>query len=343
VDGKAKGEIPDRMRQAWKDACVRPLWESPTAHKLEGAGPQGHLWSWAEMRPLMLDVTNVRSPAAVERRVLSLVNPENRAVEDESTVRTISAALQVLLPGESARAHRHSMNALRFVLEGGGAYTIVDGKRCLMEEGDLVLTPGWCWHEHEHKGEGPIIWLDVLDVPFHNVIGTSAFEPGPARDLPQTVEDTAFGHASLLPDCVVGDWPHSPVFRYPFEAARSALAAMPRAPDGSRRLRYVNPLTGGPVMSLLDCSLIEVASDRPTRATRTNANAVVVIVEGRGETSIGTQRLDWHPKDVFTLPQGQWITHRAHGTAAQMFMTSDREIYRRLDLLKEEFGNPLTS
>ena len=200
MDGETKDQVPPATRRAWQDANVRPLWESPTALKLDGAGPQAHLWRWETMRPLMVGTTKVQNPAAVERRVLSLVNPENRAIEDESTVRTISAALQILLPGEVARPHRHSMNALRFVLEGSGADTIVDGKRCLMEEGDLILTPGWCWHEHEHRGTMPIIWLDVLDVPFHNLIGTSAFEAGPVHDLPAIIDDEAFARVGLLPD-----------------------------------------------------------------------------------------------------------------------------------------------
>ena len=77
------------------------------------------------------------------------------------------------------------MNALRFVMEGKGAYTIVDGKSCLMEEGDLVITPGWTWHEHVHKGSGPIVWMDALDAPLHRYLGTDVFEPGPTHDMPE--------------------------------------------------------------------------------------------------------------------------------------------------------------
>ena len=123
-------------------------------------------------------------PAAVERRVLSLVNPVAKSAEDESTTRNLAAAIQILLPGESARPHRHSMNALRFVLEGSGALTMVDGKACAMEFGDLILTPAWCWHEHVHGGVEPMIWLDALDVPFHLYLGTAKFQPGPVNTAP---------------------------------------------------------------------------------------------------------------------------------------------------------------
>lgn len=328
-------QVPLEMRRAWREANVRPLWESPTAHKVGGAGPEPHLWRWEIMRPLMLGTTRVQSPAAVERRVLSLVNPENHLIEDESTVRTISAALQILLPGEVARPHRHSMNALRFVLEGSGAYTIVDGKRCLMEEGDLILTPGWCWHAHEHLGSSPIIWLDVLDVPFHNIIGTSEFEPGPVHDIPNTFDDSAFAQMGFLPAAVDGDPAYSPMFRYSKKAAIEALKSAPTAPDGSRRLRYVNPVTGGTVMTLLDCMLLELSGGQPTRPFRTNANAVVAVMDGEGESMIGRRTVQWARKDVFTIPQGQKVSHTAKAPA-QLFITSDREVYRRLGLLREE-------
>ena len=98
---------------------------------------------------------DLANPAAVERRVLSLVNPGSKSVEDEATIQNLSAAIQILLPGELARPHRHSMNALRFVLEGSGALTVVDGKPCAMEFGDLILTSAWCWHEHVDRGNGP--------------------------------------------------------------------------------------------------------------------------------------------------------------------------------------------
>ena len=130
------------------------------------------------------EAAKITDPAAVERRVLQLVDPEATGPAAGTTT-NLSANLQILLPGEAARPHRHTMNALRFVMEGKGAYTIVDGKSCLMEEGDLVITPGWTWHEHVHKGTGPIVWMDALDAPLHRYLGTDVFEPGPTHDVPE--------------------------------------------------------------------------------------------------------------------------------------------------------------
>src|SRR5207237_843294 len=161
------------------------------------------------------DAMKVTSPAAVERRVLSLIDPEDHTAGGGTTT-NLSTALQVLLPGERARPHRHTMNALRFVMEGKGAATIVDGKDCLMEEGDLVLTPGWTWHEHVHRGAGPIIWMDALDAPLHRYLGTDAFEPGPTHDVPDYASDTAFAFANIVPETDEPARPFSPVFRYPW-------------------------------------------------------------------------------------------------------------------------------
>src|SRR5260221_5363384 len=118
-----------------------------------------------------------------------------------------------------------------------------------MEEGDLILTPSWTWHEHIHEGAEPIVWLDAPDVPSQRYMGTRAFEPGPAADMPETVADAAFAVANVVPDTDYTTKDYSPVFRYPYATAAAAVAVAPPARDGSRRVRYVNPLTGGSCMA----------------------------------------------------------------------------------------------
>src|SRR5712691_1606163 len=188
------------IRKAWQEANLAPLWENARAHRPAPGPEAAHLWSWEKIRPLIAAAVEVASPAAIERRVLQLVPPHPREQEEQQTSRTLSANIQILLPGEKARPHRHSMNALRFVLESSGAVTVVDGKPCPMEEGDLILTPAWTWHEHVHQGSAPIVWLDSLDVPLHHYLGTGAFEPGPVAGMPETVADAAFAVANVVPD-----------------------------------------------------------------------------------------------------------------------------------------------
>src|SRR5260221_5121651 len=244
MSAAARPDISE-VRKAWKEANLAPLWENAKAHRPAPPPDAVYLWSWAKIRPLISAAIAVASPDVVERRVLQLVPPIAEHQGEQQTSRPLSANIQILLPGEKARPHRHTMNALRFVLEGSGATTIVDGKACPMEEGDLILTPSWTWHEHIHEGAEPIVWLDALDVPFQRYMGTGAFEPGPAADMPETIADAAFAVANVVPDTDYTTKDYSPVFRYPYATAAAAVAVAPPARDGSRRVRYVNPLTGG--------------------------------------------------------------------------------------------------
>jgi gentisate 1,2-dioxygenase len=324
------------IRKAWQAAKLHPLWESAVAHKLRDGGPAPNHWQWKRIRPLIDDAMTVASPAAVERRVLTLTDQD----ADGGTTTNLVTALQILLPGEKARPHRHTMNALRFVIEGSGASTIVDGKDCPMEEGDLVITPGWTWHEHVHRGSAPIIWLDALDAPLHRYLGTDAFEPGPVHDLPAMPDDAAFAFPNIVPE--LGDeMPQfSPVFRYPWAAARDAVRAAPKWKDGSRRVRYINPITGGSTMPLMDCYLTQIDKGTETVRFRTTSNAVCLVCEGHGKSRVGEETVSWDAHDVFSLPHGNWITHKANETAT-LFVVTDRDALRRLDLLKEQCGNEI--
>lgn len=345
MSNQTTGAHAQDLRRAWTAAHLVPLWESPTAHKPPAPPAAAHLWAWQTIRPLVEGAIGLASPAAVERRVLSLVNPASKSADDEATVQNLSAAIQILLPGESARPHRHSMNALRFVLEGSGALTMVDGKPCGMACGDLILTPAWCWHEHVHRGTVPTIWLDALDVPLHLYLGTAKFQPGPVNIAPRALPDEAFAIANIGPELQAGDTRHSPVFRYPYEAASAAVACAPVAPDGSRRVRYMNPMTGGCAMSFLDSHLIQVDPDTVTRASRSSSNAICCVVEGAGETRVGNATIAWREKDIFTLPQGNWITHRTGSATARLFVVSDRDLMAKLGLLNDEYdrdGDDLT-
>lgn len=323
-------------RKAWADANLAPLWESDVSHRAgDGPEPPAH-WRWQDVRPMLDQAIKLVSPADVERRVLNFSNPNAPKVGGRApTTRIVSAGLQVLLPGETARPHRHSIDAIRFVMEGRGAVTVVDGKECAMSEGDLILTPGWTWHEHVHRGGAPIIWLDVLNGSLHRYLGTAEFEKGPPNKMPSVLSDAVYSAAAVLPETGLAPGKHSPLFRYSYEVVVAALEAAPPSRDGARRVRYTNPLTGGPAIPLFDMTLVEFAPQQRTKPVRTSASVVCAVVEGQGESTIGASKVAWGARDVFTLPAGNWISHQAAGTA-RLFMVSDREVFRRLDLLEEE-------
>ena len=170
-------------------------------------------------------------------------------------------------------------------------------------------------------------------------MGTGAFQPGPVAEMPETVADAAFAVANVVPDTSYATRDYSPVFRYPYASTAAAVAAAPPARDGSRRVRYVNPLTGGTGMALMDCFLVQLDPGATTLPFRTTANSVCCVVEGSGESEVGNETIRWRKRDIFTLPQGNRIVHQSDGGTARLFQVSDRDMYARLGLLKEEYGN----
>lgn len=312
---------------------VSALWEQD-AHSTRPKAPErAMLWRWADIVPLIDHAVAAASMDDTERRVLAL-----RSSSVPLPLPTINGALQILMPGEKAPPHRHSMNALRFVMEGSGVTTIVDGKRCRMEEGDLILTPGWTWHEHEHEGQGRMVWFDCLDVPLHHYLNTTAFEPGPPKNLAPIRTDDEFGTAGMVPAGGAATAPsgYSPMFRYAWLDACAALRKMPPEPDGSRLLHYVNPLTGGAVMSLIDCYLLDLPAGRDTASRWSTASTICVVAEGEGSSRIGEDTIEWKRNDVFTVPRKTWRSHRAHSTGAKLFLATDRNMLDKLGLLQEQ-------
>ena len=328
-------QVKDSFHEAMDRAKVMPLWESPRAQGVHGEVRASH-WKWSELEPLVGQAIAATNTEMSERRVLVLMNPDKE--EGMAATQNLNGALQILMPGETARPHRHAMSALRFVMEGSGAVTIVEGKRVPMEVGDLILTPAWCWHEHEHPGKTRMVWFDGLDVPLHRHFGTLDFQPGPVKDAAKLPADESFASVGMVP---VGEPApnYSPLFRYSFADACAALKSLPAAADGSRTLRYTNPMDGGPVMPLIDCYLMQLARGKATTSRRSTSGAVVVVAEGEGESTIGPDKIAWSKNDVFTVPHKNWHSHTARSADAKLFVVTDREALRRLGILKDEVAH----
>ncbi|NRF71871.1 cupin domain-containing protein [Aquincola sp. S2] len=317
-----------------------PLWDRYKALNTREPHPHAALhWPWHVMQPLVDRASREVNMQEAERRALLFTHPDWPGTV--FTTPTLSGALQILLPGESAPPHRHTLAALRLVMRGRGAVTIVDGKRCVMEPGDLVLTPAWSWHEHVHEGDQPMVWFDGLDYPLARQLQDVFFEhgPGPMRDLGLAdLDDAALQGGGLLPDGFPSRTAYSPLYRYPWTQVNAALNAMPAAADGSKRLRYTNPVSGGAVMPTIDCHALRLTPGATTRPQRSTATAMAIVIEGEGDTRIGEQQIRWKPHDVFTLPRWAWTEHRASAGPATIFLMSDREFLSRIDHLREEEG-----
>lgn len=323
-------------------AChAQPLWDR--YHRVTTREPRAPdspmAWAWRDMLPLIERASREVAMEDAERRVLLLTHPafDGRV----ATTTNLSAGLQTLLPGETARAHRHSLQAIRFVMFGFGATTSVNQHQCPMAEGDLVLTPAWTWHEHVHSGAQRMIWFDGLDLPLLHHLDGMFFEiAGADADAvvpPPTAAPRAQRPAVLLgPDCGAADGAAANRYRFAWERASKALAGAVALADGSRWLRYVDGDSQGAVLPTLDCYLLACAPDRPTRRYRSTSNAVCVVARGQGSSRVGATTIAWSAHDVFTLPHWNWISHTAVSDDAVIFQMTDREFLASMGYLREE-------
>ncbi|MEY2942759.1 MAG: hypothetical protein RLY97_773 [Pseudomonadota bacterium] len=328
-------------------SAMTPLWE--TLHALVPKSPAtpalpAH-WDYDNIvRPKLMEAGTLITAQEAERRVLILENPGLRG--KASITHTLYAGLQLILPGEVAPAHRHSQSALRFVVEGSGAYTAVAGERTLMQPGDFVLTPSWTWHDHGNESEGPMVWLDGLDIPLIGFLDTGFAETAnvESQAVSRPIGDNLARYgANLLPVDWTPNSGNSPIFNYPYARSRESLATLatngdPDACHG-HKLRYVNPANGAAPMPTIGAFiqlLPEGWSGAPYRATD---GTVVSVVEGSGISVIGGVRIAWKPRDVFVIPAWAWTEHRPDNEAV-LFSFSDRPVQQVLGLWREERGNP---
>jgi gentisate 1,2-dioxygenase len=276
-----------------------------------------------------------------QRRTLRLTNPGL----PYGTTPTFWASIQYILPGEVASAHRHAATALRFIMQGTGADTIVDGEQYVINEGDLVLTPSWTWHDHEHKGDKPMVWLDVLDISLvrslHATFFQGAKEP---RQTPHAISDKSyrqFGSGLMRPANVSARPGPSPVLAYSKAVAEQALQqAVGLEPDpfDDTLLEYQNPSTGGPALPTIGTALQMLRPGFRGKPHRHTGSAVYYVVRGSGTTRIAEETFQWSRGDFIALPP--WSVHEhANGSAsseAVLFQVNDLPVLKSLGLYREE-------
>ena len=334
--------LPPVYSQTLESLSLGPLWTA--LHQLlpheRTTRALPHLWSWRAVRPLLHEAARLVPLEQAERRVLVLENPGLKGAY--SITASLFAGLQIILPGEAAPSHHHTPGALRFVVEGTGAYTTVDGVKCAMEPGDLIITPPMHWHDHGHEGRDPMVWLDGLDLPLVRSFDASwASHMRPAQP-PLTATDSSqdeFTAAGLVPRRSRYPDGEYPQVRWPWQTVRGALAATAAAaaPDQPVVLRYVNPRTGAPPLPTMGAEAQWLRPGEATRRERRTASAVFHVIEGRGESLVGGVRFTWERGDTFVAPPYHWVSHRHAGEApACLFQFNDEPALRALGLFHEE-------
>jgi gentisate 1,2-dioxygenase len=319
-----------------------PLWEVLGAIIPPEPRPEAvpFLWHYDDLRPLLMEAGHLLTEKEAERRVLILENPG--LLGKSRVTGSLYIGLQLILPGEVARCHRHATSALRFVLEGNGGYTAVEGERTSMHPGDFILTPSWTYHDHGNPSDGPMVWLDGLDIPIVNLFDTSFAEHYPGDVQPNTIaygDSLARYGVNMLPVDFSPTRPSSPIFNYPYSRSREALEHLKRNsephPCHGIKMRFVNPVSGGYTMPTIGAFMQLLPAGFSGAAHRQTDATIFVVVEGQGRTRIGDHTYEWGPRDIFVAPSWAPIVHGARNDAI-LFSLSDRPAQQALGLWREQ-------
>ena len=329
---------------------MTPLWT--TREGLMPFSPQPravpHLWRWDQLYPLA-----ARSAELVpvgrggERRAISLGNPGLPG--DPYTTPTLWAAIQYLAPRENAPEHRHSQSAFRFVLEGEGVWTVVDGDPVAMRRGDLLLTPGWRFHGHQNISDEPMAWLDGLDIPLVAQTDQGFFEFGPDELTDKSTphlsrNERLWGGPGLTPVSAVGPQPSSPLMAYRWAHTDAALTAQLELEDEGQpgvvsprhaAIRFTNPTTGGDALTTMRTEMHRLRAGAASRASRTSASSVWQVFQGSGSVTLNGETTTLGRGDVIAVPA--WTEFRLDAEdTLDLFAFSDAPVFEKLHLLRTE-------
>lgn len=321
-----------------------PLWE--VLASLVTPVPQGKTestkWSFGEVRDYLMRAGDLISAYDAERRVLIL---ENAGLPGSSAATSsLYAGLQLILPGEIAPCHRHTQCALRFIMEGGGAFTAVDGEKAMMERYDLVLTPNWQWHDHGNTTNKPMIWLDGLDVPTVTHFDASFSEKFGADAQAETAAPddsiSRYGRNMRPMRGSTADRRPAdlPLFHYPYVEWRASLEALAKAeapdPHLGHALEFLNPANGGPIMPTIWAHVRHIPAGFTTLPRRSTDATIFVVVEGTGHAMVGAVEHKLKEGEIFIVPSWDALVIEASEDLV-LFGYSDRAAQEKLGLYRE--------
>lgn len=333
----------EELNQKLKAENLIGYWMIPntsTGFREPEAGYRPFLWRWAEIRAALDQAAEFIRPEEAFRRFIGYQHPELKL----GTAHTLLLGAQMVRPGEFAPAHRHTMGAIRFVVEGHGAATTVEGEPLPMAPGDLITTPSWSWHDHINSGDTPIIWLDGADGPMVHYY--QAGFANPFHERQQTLTKPAgwsqktcnLLRPQLAPPAASNHY--RPPYRYAWSETENALASMTEAPgdryDGIL-LRYSDPIGGGSTLPTMNCEIQMFRPGEKGGSHRHTYTAIYHAFRGTGTTWIGDQKFDWEQGDSFVVPLWNWHRHENRSREpAILFSINDRPAIEALGFFREE-------
>lgn len=325
---------------------LAPLWEffKDWFGGEPSVGALPYRWRYDELRPLLDEAASVITAEEAERRVLALENPG--LAGQHLATDSLYAGLQMILPGEIAPSHRHSPAALRFIIEGRGAYTAVSGEKAYMEPGDFIVTPAWAWHEHGNESDGPTVWLDVLDVAMVRFFGAVFAERYSERHFPERRPpgDSRLRYGRNMRPVGEHDRANaSPIFSYPYAETREVLERLRYNSDWDAhhglKMEYIDPSCGAAAIPTMSTFMQLLPKGFKTRPYKCTSGAVFSVVEGHGKVTIGSgedaARFDYQPRDIWAVPSWQPMTIEAIDESF-IFSASDRVVQEKLGLWREQ-------
>ncbi|MBI2756853.1 MAG: cupin domain-containing protein [Chloroflexi bacterium] len=291
-------------------------------------------WRWSQLHEFLRRSGDLISVNEAGRRTVQLMNPGITGPR-QWTTHNLQMSFQLVLPGEVATAHRHTMNAIRFVISGGGTYTTVDGESFLMEPGDLILTPGWTWHDHINESEEPIVWIDGLDVPLQFAMNAAFIEEfsAPQQPVKRIVRTAADGTEG--PDGSTWYW------KGPDAEERLKKLAKTARPDEPVVFEYRHP-DGRPTLPTLLCTMQLLRPGEVTTPRRHTAAGIYHVVSGTGVTTIGLggnaeTTFEWQSRDAMVVPNWTWHQHQNRGSeVALLFSMNDQPTLESMGLYRQE-------
>lgn len=323
-----------------------------------------HLWKWEDVQQQLLGAKDTVPIEESERRVLVCANPS--LYPKPYTTSTLYVSFSVYNPKETAPAHRHTPNASRFVLQGDGGFTNIEGEKCTMFRGDLIVTPNGTWHDHGNDGDDPIMWLDVLDLPLVESLNATEFEFSPmeaagpgsnADDMQRALQAVTeppghstnlFATGGLRPSFGNdrrGKGIGTPMYVYRWAETRSALERL-RSYEGSPHdgiiMEYTDPATGEPVTPTMSFHVQLLRPGEHTRSHRHTTGTAYCCIEGSGVTRVEGDEIAWGENDVFVIPSWYWHEHinASKSKDAVLYSVDDAPALDKLKLYREEGRTP---
>jgi gentisate 1,2-dioxygenase len=335
-------DLPADYVAALRAQNLVPLWPS-----LRAVLPPGKprpltrptCWPYQALRPLLLQAGELTPIEKAERRVLVLANP-GHGLENMKASAAMYLGMQLLLPGEWAPSHRHTPNAVRMVVEGEGAWTTVDGEKCPMSRGDLILTPTGLWHEHGHDGDQPVVWLDVLDLPLVYYMEASYHINGERQTQQPGRGDRAYTRGGVVPTPVFGrSGKRYPMLRYPWVEARAALQALAedRPALEAVQVSYVNPETGEDAENILGFHALMLRPGQALRLPVRSPAMVFHLIEGGVDLQIEGEAFHLAEADTCCAPGYSEVTlrNRQADRASFVFIADETPLHRKLGVFED--------